>query len=149
MESYLILNIDYFKVLNKIKSYFGVKTMSQTNYQRFTITVPDSMASQIEQVCRDEGRNRSELFREAFRVYLTHSQTGLSTPQVLTAREDPFRLFWPQGAAQSGQVYDRLATESEKDRLLAQWAQMVETEPGFEDVRAVSDAADGLASEAV
>ena len=92
--------------------------MSQTSYQRFTITVPDSMASQIEQVCRDEGRNRSELFREAFRVYLTHSQ-------------------------------DRLATEREKDRLLEQWAHMVETEPGFEDVRAVSDVADGVASEAV
>ena len=92
--------------------------MSQTIYQRFTITVPDSMASQIEQVCRDEGRNRSELFREAFRVYLTHSQ-------------------------------DRLATESEKNRLLEQWAHIVETEPGFEDVRAVSDAADGVASEAV
>ena len=76
------------------------------------------MASQIEQVCRDEGRNRSELFREAFRVYLTHSQ-------------------------------DRLATESEKNRLLEQWAHIVETEPGFEDVRAVSDAADGVASEAV
>ena len=123
--------------------------MSQTSYQRFTITVPDSMASQIEQVCRDEGRNRSELFREAFRVYLTHSQTGATATTVLTTREDPFRLFWPQGAAQPGQVYDRLATESEKDRLLEQWAQMVETEPGFEDVRAVSDAADGLASEAV
>ena len=92
--------------------------MSQTSYQRFTINVPDSMASQIEQVCRDEGRNRSELFREAFRVYLTHSQ-------------------------------DRLATESEKNRLLEQWAHTVETEPGFEDVRAVSDAADGVASEAV
>ena len=86
--------------------------MTQTSYQRFTITVPDSMASQIEQVCSNEGRNRSELFREAFRVY------------------------------------DRLATESEKDRLLAQWANMVENEPEFEDVRAVSDAADGLASEA-
>ncbi len=123
--------------------------MSQTSYQRFTITVPDSMASQIEQVCRGEGRNRSELFREAFRVYLTHSQTGATATTVLTTREDPFRLFWPQGAAQPGQVYDRLATESEKDRLLEQWAHMVETEPGFEDVRAVSDAADGLASEAV
>ena len=121
--------------------------MGQSTYQRFTVTVPDSMAAQIEQRCLDEGRNRSELFREAFRVYLTHSQTFPSTPLTLTAREDPFRLFWPQGAAQSGQVYDRLATESEKDRLLAQWAQMVETEPGFEDVRAVSDAADGLASD--
>jgi len=100
MKSYLILTIDFFKVFNNFKSYLEVIVMSPTNYQRFTITVPDSMASQIEQVCRDEGRNRSEEFREAFRVYLTHSQTGLSTPQVLTAREDPFRLFWPQGAAQ-------------------------------------------------
>ena len=92
--------------------------MSQNRYKLLTITVPDFMASQIEQVCRDEGRNRSELFREAFRVYLTHSQ-------------------------------DRLATESEKNRLLEQWAHTVETEPGFEDVRAVSDVADGVASEAV
>ena len=43
--------------------------MAQLAYQRFTITVPDNMARQIDQVCALEGRNRSELFREAVRLY--------------------------------------------------------------------------------
>ena len=47
------------------------------------------------------------------------------------------------------EVYDRLALESKKDRLLAQWAHMVETEPGFEDVRAASGAADVVAGESL
>ena len=114
-----------------------------------SISMPPAQLKAAERLAKKENRTMSELFREAFRVYLTHSQTGATAATVLTTREDPFRLFWPQGAAQPGQVYDRLATESEKDRLLEQWAHMVETEPGFEDVRAVSDAADGLASEAV
>ena len=64
-------------------------------------------------------------------------------------RSDPFSLFWPERGAQPDQVVDRLAVESEKDRLLEQWAQRVETEPGFEDVRAASDAADVVAGESL
>jgi predicted transcriptional regulator len=72
-----------------------------------------------------------------------------STEATREQRSDPFRLFWPERGAQPDQVVDRLALESEKDRLLEQWARMVETEPGFEDVRAASDAADAVAGESL
>lgn len=35
----------------------------------FTISFPEPLAQQVEQVARDESRNISELFREAFRTY--------------------------------------------------------------------------------
>lgn len=125
--------------------------MTQLAYQRFTITVPDNMAKQIEQVCNQEGRNRSELFREAFRLYFSNGPVARSASAETTReqRSDPFRLFWPERGAKPDQVVDRLALESEKDRLLEQWAHMVETEPGFEDVRAASDAADSVAGESL
>ena len=72
-----------------------------------------------------------------------------STETTREQRSDPFRLFWPERGAKPDQAHDRLALESEKDRLLEQWAQMVETEPGFEDVRAASDAADAVAGESL
>ena len=46
-------------------------------------------------------------------------------------------------------MYGRLTDESEKDRLLAQWAQLVETELRFQDVRAASRAVDAVAGEAI
>ncbi len=124
--------------------------MTQLAYHRFTITVPDNMAEQIEQVCTQEGRNRSELFREAFRLYFSSGQTTRNAQAVTPERkENQFRLFWPEFGSKSDQVYDRLAVESEKDRLLEQWAQMVETETGFEDVRAVSSMVDAVAGESL
>ena len=120
--------------------------MAQLATHRYTITVPDNLAKLIEKVCAQEGRNRSELFREAFRVYLSAGTHGAnSAPRM----EDPFRLFWPEWSSKNDQVYDRLATESEKDRLLEQWAQMVETTPGFEDVRAVSGNVNAVAGESI
>jgi len=124
--------------------------MTQLAYHRFTITVPDNMAEQIEQVCTQEGRNRSELFREAFRLYFSSGQTTRNAQAVTPERkENQFRLFWPEFGSKSDQVYDRLAVESEKDRLLEQWAQMVEIETGFEDVRAVSSMVDAVAGESL
>ncbi len=35
----------------------------------FTIRVPEKVAQQVEQVAKDESRNVSDLFREAFRAY--------------------------------------------------------------------------------
>jgi metal-responsive CopG/Arc/MetJ family transcriptional regulator len=35
----------------------------------FTVSFPESLAKQVEKAARDESRNISELFREAFRVY--------------------------------------------------------------------------------
>lgn len=46
-------------------------------------------------------------------------------------------------------MYGRLTDGSEKDRLLAQWAQLVETELRFQDVRAASRAVDAVAGEAI
>ena len=109
--------------------------MTSLSYQRFTITIPQNMAQQIAQVCMDEGRNRSELFREAFRLYLANGQAAkpVSPP--------------PQATLQ--QVYERVTSESEKDRLLEQWAQMIETAPDFEDIRAVSGAVGNIAGESL
>lgn len=120
--------------------------MAQLATHRYTITVPDNLAKLIEKVCAQEGRNRSELFREAFRVYLS---AGTHTVNSTPRHEDPFRLFWPEWSSKNEQVYDRLAVESEKDRLLEQWAHMVETAPGFEDVRAVSDNVDAISGESI
>lgn len=124
----------------------GHNPMAQTATHRYTITVPDNLAKLIEKVCAQEGRNRSELFREAFRVYLNKGQHAANS---VSRKEDPFRLFWPEWSSNNDQVYDRLAVESEKDRLLEQWAQLVETEPDFEDVRAVSDNVNAVAGESI
>jgi metal-responsive CopG/Arc/MetJ family transcriptional regulator len=35
----------------------------------FTISFPDELAAQVEQLAKQESRNTSELFREAFRTY--------------------------------------------------------------------------------
>ena len=72
--------------------------MTTQAYQRFAITIPGGMAAQIEQVCKLEGRNRSEFFREAVRAYFA-DKFGSVTPQfVLPATDqepaaDPFHLF--------------------------------------------------------
>lgn len=54
--------------------------MNTQAYQRFAITIPGGMAAQIEQVCKLEGRNRSEFFREAVRAYFA-GKFGSVTPQ--------------------------------------------------------------------
>ena len=39
------------------------------NSRVFTISFPEPLAQKVEQVAREESRNVSELFREAFRLY--------------------------------------------------------------------------------
>ncbi|MEJ7137726.1 CopG family ribbon-helix-helix protein [Amphibiibacter pelophylacis] len=104
--------------------------MAQFETHRYTITVPDTLARQIEQACVEEGRNRSELLREAFRFYLSNG------PRQMT--------YARQGPAQ-----ERLKVEEDKDRLLEQWALMVESAPGFESIRAVSGDVDSVAGEPI
>lgn len=41
----------------------------QRSSRVFTISFPEDMAKQVDQVAREESRNLSELFREAFRTY--------------------------------------------------------------------------------
>jgi len=54
----------------------------------FTISFPEDLASQVEEVARQESRNISELFREAFRTYrLERIQRKLAaTRAAVTAR---------------------------------------------------------------
>jgi Arc/MetJ-type ribon-helix-helix transcriptional regulator len=95
--------------------------MARLASHRFTVTIPGHMAEQIEQACTRDGRKRSELFQAAIRLYLS----GEASPPAFT----------------------EATPESEKDRLLEQWAQRIESDPAFEDIRAVSDAVDAIAGE--
>jgi hypothetical protein len=72
--------------------------MPTPHYQRFAISIPAPMATQIEEVCKVEGRNRSEFFREAVRFYMNAGRTpqpsrlGLPTNEE-ERKDNPFRLF--------------------------------------------------------
>ncbi len=52
----------------------------------FTISFPEDLATQVEEVARQESRNISELFREAFRTYrLERMQRKLVTTRSAVA----------------------------------------------------------------
>jgi metal-responsive CopG/Arc/MetJ family transcriptional regulator len=52
----------------------------------FTISFPEDLAAQVEQVAKQESRNISELFREAFRTYRLESiRRNLSTTRSAVA----------------------------------------------------------------
>ena len=84
--------------------------MANAPYQRFAITVPERLAVQIEHACEIEGRNRSEFFREAVRVYFA---TKLREPQLFmpTGQEEridnPFHTF-TEWNSESDSVYNSL-----------------------------------------
>ena len=84
--------------------------MANTPYHRFAITVPERLAAQIEQACEIEGRNRSEFFREAVRVYFA---TKSREPQFLmpTREEEhlnnPFHVF-TEWNSEADSIYDTL-----------------------------------------
>jgi metal-responsive CopG/Arc/MetJ family transcriptional regulator len=54
----------------------------------FTISFPENLAAQVEEVAKEESRNISELFREAFRTYrLERMHRKLeATRRAVTAR---------------------------------------------------------------
>ncbi len=52
----------------------------------FTISLPPAMAKQVEQVRRAEHRTRSELVREALRVYLAGLLIPTEAPTAAEAR---------------------------------------------------------------
>lgn len=66
--------------------------MANIPYQRFAITVPECLAAQIERACEEEGRNRSEFFREAVRVYFA---TKSREPQFLMPTGEEERVDNP------------------------------------------------------
>ncbi len=84
--------------------------MTSTPYQRFAITVPERLAAQIDRICETEGRNRSEFFREAVRVYLASKSRE---PQFLmpTGEEErvdnPFHTF-TEWNSEADSIYDAL-----------------------------------------
>ncbi|HEY6844715.1 MAG TPA: ribbon-helix-helix protein, CopG family [Terracidiphilus sp.] len=52
----------------------------------FTISFPEDLATQVEEVAKQESRNISELFREAFRTYrLERMQRKLSSTRAAAA----------------------------------------------------------------
>jgi metal-responsive CopG/Arc/MetJ family transcriptional regulator len=52
----------------------------------FTISFPEDLAKQVEQVAKQESRNISELFREAFRTYrLERLQRKLTSTRATVA----------------------------------------------------------------
>ena len=57
----------------------------------FTISFPEDLATQVEEVAREESRNISELFREAFRTYrLERIQRKLAATRAgVAARTGP------------------------------------------------------------
>jgi len=57
----------------------------------FTISFPEDLATQVEEVAKEESRNISELFREAFRTYrLERMQRNLSaTRAAVSGRAQP------------------------------------------------------------
>ncbi len=87
-----------------------MSSSSSSPYQRFAITIPERMATQIEKACEVEGRNRSEFFREAVRSYFA---TKSREPQVLMPtgeeerKDNPFHTFseWDSPA---DSIYDTL-----------------------------------------
>jgi len=84
--------------------------MATSLYQRFAITLPERMATQINAICEEEGRNRSEFFREAVRVYLAAKSCDRQflMPTGEEEREDnPFHLF-SEWDSEADSVYDTL-----------------------------------------
>jgi metal-responsive CopG/Arc/MetJ family transcriptional regulator len=58
----------------------------------FTISFPEDLATQVEEVARQESRNISELFREAFRTYrLERMQRKLSSTRAAVAARTGLR----------------------------------------------------------
>ena len=69
-----------------------IMSLSRSRTSRvFTISFPEDLATQVEEVARQESRNISELFREAFRTYrLERMQRKLSaTRAAVAARSRP------------------------------------------------------------
>lgn len=84
--------------------------MASTPYHRFAITVPERLASQIERACEAEGRNRSEFFREAVRVYLAvkSREPQFLMPSGEEERADnPFHTF-TEWNSDADSIYDTL-----------------------------------------
>jgi Ribbon-helix-helix protein, copG family len=52
-------------------------TVAKRVSQVVAVSVPPESAEDFERMARDEGRNKSELFREMLRVYRAYRETGV------------------------------------------------------------------------
>ncbi|MHB1937365.1 MAG: CopG family ribbon-helix-helix protein [Acidobacteriaceae bacterium] len=74
----------------------------------FTISFPQDLAEQVEQVAKQESRNVSELFREAFRAYrFERIQRRLSTARKTAA----LRIGKGRGTGDIEQLVDEIRSE--------------------------------------
>ena len=90
--------------------------MPNPDYQRFAISIPSLMATQIEEACKVDGRNPSEFFCEAVRFYMDASRPSQAPQWVMPGneeehRDNPFRLFH-EWDSEADAVYDMLCRRS-------------------------------------
>jgi metal-responsive CopG/Arc/MetJ family transcriptional regulator len=78
--------------------------MVKRTTQVVAVSVPPESAEDFERIARDEGRNKSELFREMLRVYRAYRETGV------------FEALQRYGAARARAVGVR--DEGDVDRLV-------------------------------
>ena len=62
--------------------------MPNPDYQRFAISIPSPMATQIDEACKVDGRNPSEFFCEAVRFYMNASQPPQAPQWVMPGNEE-------------------------------------------------------------
>lgn len=87
-----------------------MSSSSSSPYQRFAVTMPERMSAQIEQICKDEGRSRSEFVREAVRTYLAvrSREPLVFMPSGEEERGDnPFHTF-AEWESEADSIYDSL-----------------------------------------
>ena len=86
--------------------------MTSTTGQRFFVSMPIGLATQVDEACRVEGRNRSEFLREAVRYYIA-ARLASKPPKFAASvtdeplHEGPFRLF-AEWRSEADAVYDCL-----------------------------------------
>jgi Arc/MetJ-type ribon-helix-helix transcriptional regulator len=80
--------------------------VARSLFQRFTITVPERMAAQIESICETERQNHSEFFREVVRVYLASK-----------SRESQFHMPMDEEERKSNPFHAFTEWDSEADRI--------------------------------
>ena len=80
----------------KLSYYVILPRMTRSSPSRrsrvFTVSFPEDLAKQVEAVAKAEGRNISELFREAFRAYrMERNEQKLVAARAEAAKRGPVR----------------------------------------------------------
>lgn len=80
----------------------------------FTVSFPEDLARQVDEVADRESRNISELFREAFRVYRLESVHGqLQRARAAARLHKPHRDFRPSDVER---LVDEIRTSQRKKK---------------------------------